>query len=222
VKVRTLKILRELGFSPTTFSETIVVTEISNGIWNCAPMGVKLENGNLYFYVYEGARTLDALRRKKYLTINIVYDVSVFMKCIFKKCSNEELYEPSSKFPIPHIASADAYIECELLSLKEVNGKFKAVCKPINVVIKRSIPRTFNRAFPAIIEALIYYTKIKPFKRLKLKRELKKLIERLIHCKYIVEHSTSNREYLEYIEKIISEVLKELEEIANSASNGDD
>ena len=43
-----------------------------------------------------------------------------------------------------------------------------------------------------------------------------------MHCKYIKKHSTSNREYLEYIEKIISEALKELEEIANSASNGDD
>ena len=210
MKVRTLKILRELGFSPTTFSETIVVTEISNGIWNCAPIGVKLENNNLYFYVYEGTRTLDALRRNKYLTINIVYDISVFMKCVFKTCSNEGLYELSSKFPIPHIVSADAYVESELLSLEEVNGKFKAVCNPINVVIKRNIPRTFNRAFPAIIEALIYYTKIKPFKKLKLERELNKLMERLMHCKYIVEHSTSNREYLEYIEKIISEALKEL------------
>lgn len=207
-----LNTLRKMGFSKHTFSETIVVTEVLDNKWNCAPMGVKLENEELYFYVYEGTRTLEALRKNKYLTINIVYDVNVFTKCIFKTLDNEKLYELASNFPVPHIATADAYIECKLIGLQEANGKFKAICEPLNVVVKRNIPRTFNRAFPAIIEALIYYTKIKPFKKMGLDKELNDLMKKIMHCKYIVKHATTNKKYLKIVDNIISKVLDEIGE----------
>lgn len=210
-----LNMLRKIGFNSYTFSETIVVTEILNNMWNCAPMGVKLENGKLYFYVYEGTRTLEALRKNKHLTINIVYDVNVFMKCVFKTLDDGKLYELSNNFPIPHIAIADAYIECELVSLRKVNKKFKAICKPLNVVVKRSIPRAFNRAFPAIIEALIYYTKIKPFKKMGLNEELNELMKRMMYCRHIVEHATTDRKYLKIIDSIISKALDEIKSSNN-------
>lgn len=207
-----VKILKELGFSEDTFSEVLVVTKYSPDTWNCAPMGVKLKGDILYFYVYKDTKTYKAIKYFPYFTLNIVYDPEIFLCCVTKNCDFDFL-ENAKNFNVPHIFNADAYVECHLNRLHELKDKAEVLCDPLNIIVKRSHPRTFNRAFPAVVESLVYLTKLKPYANLDRFDDIRKLYERILICRDVVYHSTTDDRYRGVINRIVSYAMKILSDI---------
>ncbi len=212
---RILRLLLELGFSEKTFSEVIAVTR-NNDVWNCSPLGVKLDTSRkmLYFYVYEGARILRFFKSKNvYFTINIVSNCKVFFNCIFKKNIPKEIGIVNEN--LGFIKSADAYVICKTRSLRKMrdNRKYLVETLPKKVVVLRKKPRTFNRVTPAIIEALIYYTKIKPYYEMRDYKYVNELLQRITYCRDVVYHSTTDSEFRKAIDLVLKEAFNLVEKL---------
>ncbi len=200
--------LLDLGFSEDTFSEVIAVTRFEN-MWNCSPLGVKLnsENKTLHFYVYEGARILSFLSKRNLFTLNVVNEYSAFLNCIFKRNIENEIRKITNT--LGYLRIADAYIVCEnSLPIKVSKDKYLVNAFAKEIVILRNKPRAFNRVLPAVIEALICYTKIKPYSKVYGFSSVLELLERIRYCKDIVDHATSNSEAKRAIDFIYEEAVK--------------
>ena len=201
-------VLLELGFSENTFSEVIAVTRLRNR-WNCSPLGVKLnlKNKTLYFYVYEGSKILSSLKKQNVFTLNIVNEYSVFINCIFKRDIGKEICEITNT--LGYIGVADAYIVCENSLPKQVSeGKYLVNAFVKEVVILRSKPRVFNRVLPAIVEALIHYTKIEPYSKVFGFESVLELLEKIRYCKETVYHASTNPELRSTVDFIYREATK--------------
>jgi len=210
------RILRDLGFSEDTFSEVIAVTKFEN-MWNCSPLGVKLslENKTLYFYVYEGARILNFLSKRNLFTLNVVNEYSAFLNCIFKRSIENEVRKITNT--LGYLRTADAYIVCEnSLPIQVSKDRYLVNVHAKEIAILRNRPRVFNRVLPAVIEALICYTKIKPYSRAYGFSSVLELLEKIRYCKNIVYHATSNSKDRRAIEFIYEEAVK----LANKLKEG--
>ena len=200
--------LLELGFSEDTFSEVIAVTRFENK-WNCSPLGVKLnlENKTLYFYVYEGAKILGFLKEQNIFTLNIVNEYSAFMNCVFKRNIEKEIRKITDT--LGYMKIADAYIICRNTIPRQVNkNKYLVNVFVEEVVILRNKPRVFNRVLPAIVEALIHYTKIEPYSKVFGFESVLELLEKIRYCKETVYHASTNPELRSTVDFIYREATK--------------
>ncbi|MCD6114028.1 MAG: DUF447 family protein [Thermoprotei archaeon] len=206
-------VLLELGFSENTFSEVIAVTKLGSK-WNCSPLGVKLnlKNRTLYFYVYEGAKILSFLKKQNIFTLNIVNEYSVFLNCVFKRSMEKEICKLTNT--LGYIRVADAYIVCENSLPKQVGeGKYLVNAFVKEVVILRSKPRVFNRVLPAIVEALVHYTKIRPYAEIYGLTSSLELLEKIRHCKDTVYHASVDSKARNAIDFIYEEAVKLIDEL---------
>lgn len=192
-------ILSSLGFSSETYSE-VIITSSFNGEVHVAPFGVKTFKNLLYFRTYHPSTTYRNIVKSGECVLNITSNAETFYNAIFHPERLE--FEPSFKVSTPRIRGLDGYVECILVNVKDFNLYSVLYCKPVHVEYKCILPRTFNRAEPAIIEALIHYTRVKPYLEAGKTSDVQELIKRIEMCKYIVEHSTTNRELLKIIEDI--------------------
>ncbi len=203
-----LKILLELGFSENTFSEVIAVTKLKDK-WNCSPLGVKLDlkNDTIFFYVYEGARILDFFRRQKIFTLNIINDYHAFLNCVFKRNIEKEIHEIAEN--LAYLKTADAYIVCRNSLPKQLGeDKYLINAAVKEIVILREKPRVFNRVLPAIVEALVHYTKIKPYSKIYGPSAILNLLKKIEYCKDTVYHASTDVEARKSIDFIYKEAIK--------------
>ena len=206
-------VLLELGFSENTFSEVIAVTKLGSK-WNCSPLGVKLnlKNKTLYFYVYEGAKILGFLKKQSIFTLNMVNEYPVFISCTFKRGMEKEICEVTDT--LGYIRVADAYIVCENSLPKQVGeGKYLVNAVVKDVVILRSKPRVFNRVLPAVVEALIYYTKIRPYAEIYGFASALELLEKIRYCRDTVYHASVDSKARNAIDLIYEEAAKLIDKL---------
>jgi len=194
--------IRDLGFSEHTYSEVILSIRHKDKI-NAAPMGVLLgEDENLHLRIYKGQRTCRMIMDgAEDCILNITDDPRAFYDAVFRK--DRIAYCPSQRVSSPRICGCNAYIECIIINRSEREELIEVSLKPILISIIKNPVIAYHRAEPAIIEALICYTKLLHFVKSD-RRVAEELKERMQIFKDIVYHSTRNRE----LRMMITEILE--------------
>lgn len=200
--------LRELGFSEDTYGETILIVTIDNKI-NATPIGIKLINDNLMqATIFKDSITYLGLIKSKECTINITSDARIFYKLVMNEELKADELISSETISTPALKSADAVIEVKVTNIIDQADRATFYFIPTNLRIFKTIPKVFNRTHPAIIEALVHYTRIKPYSEMKLFSEVDKLIEHIKICIDTVQHSTKNTELLTIANNILNNAIK--------------
>ena len=200
-------ILENLGFSRFTYSEVILTVKLGK-IVNSAPMGALLnDQGEICLRIYRNQRTHRMIvNGAEDCVLNITDNPVLFYNTIFEK--EKISYISAKRVSSPRILDCKAYVEC-LINDIEIHENFvKAFLKPLLIdTAKEKNIKTYNRAGPAIIEALICYSKLLHFKNID--RERAKILKKRIEIfKEIVYHSTTDST----LRKIASKILAKSEE----------
>ena len=180
--------LSVLGLSNLTYSELILVVPGEENNVNVAPVGVKLFDGVLRINLYRRTQSYRLLKMARECTLNVVWDPKVFYNSVMNLDVKVELVE---NFKIPIVRGADASIEAVVTWIVE-GDPAHFFLKPRQVWVKKVYPRAFNRATPAIIEALVHYTRIKPYLAMGLIGEARRLVSRIAYCVDTVMHATED------------------------------
>ena len=199
--------LRALGLSEHTFSEIILIVIIDKRI-NATPIGIKLINNGIEATIFKNSITYLGLINSKECTINITSDARIFYKLVMNEELNANELIPSEMINTPALKSADAIIEAKVINVIDKMDRATFHLTPINVRVLNSIPRAFNRAHPAIIEALVHYTRIEPYITMNLLNDVDKLIERIKICINTVQHSTKDPELITIANDILNKAIK--------------
>jgi len=199
--------LGRLGFSNLTYSEVILTIKLKE-IVNSAPMGALLnDRGEICLRVYKGQRTYEMIvNGARDCVLNITSDPILFFNAIFEK--DKISYKPAERVSSPRICDCNAYVECSITDVTTFEEYLKAFLKPLFIDITCRTVRTYNRAGPAIIEALICYTRLLYFKDAD-REKAKGLLERIEMFKDIVYHSTRDN----MLRRIAIEILERSERI---------
>ena len=193
--------LEKLGFSRSTYSEVILTVRLEEMI-NAAPMGVLLnEGGKIYLRVYKGQRIHDMIvNGAEDCVLNITSDPILFYNAIFEK--EKISYCPAERVSSPRIRDCDAYVECSIINVTGHGEYVKAFLKPLLINVAERAVSAYHRAGPAIIEALICYTRLLYFKDAD--REKAESLKKMIGIfRDIVYHSTENNRLREIATKIL-------------------
>jgi len=194
--------LSKLGFTEDTFTETVTFLFINDDKKYVMALGIKRRNSYLYARIFRGSKIYSAIVDNKNLKLlcrvcisrdPLTFYYSIFRKDILLKCYNE--LRCIKRF-------CDAYIDAILDDLKIKDDVAEILLKPIYIKILKRYPKGFNRASAAIIEALIYYTKM-PFVN---EDEKKRALLKIEMCRETVYRSSENPMYRKIIDKIIKKI----------------
>ncbi len=207
MKINTL--LRKIGFLEKTYNETIVL--VNKDIM--MPLGIYVDNGVFYARVYKGSKLYNYLSRPRmnnelveaYLCIPST--PLLFYIVIFEK--NKVI--PIEKRGLICFKDCSACIKCNIQKIRVERESYVIKLTPIKVVVLKKMPRVYHRFEHAIVEALVYYTKIPYVSRRKALEYLKKIL----WCREIVYHSTYSRKYRRIINNIVNRSI----DVYNSVFN---
>jgi len=194
--------LSKLGFTEDTFTETVTFFLINDDKKYVMALGIKRRNSYLYARIFRGSKIYSVIVDNKNLKLlcrvcisrdPLAFYYSIFRKNILLKCYNE--LRCIKRF-------CDAYIDAILDNLKIKDEAIEIFLKPIDIKILKRYPKGFNRASAAIIEALIYYTKM-PFVN---EDEKKRALLKIDMCRETVYRSSENPIYRKIIDEIIKRV----------------
>ncbi len=199
--------LRELGFSETTYSETILSIKLGRET-NAAPIGVLLGGENrLILKIYSGGKTYRMfLGGAEDCVVNITDNPILFYQSIFEK--NRVRFIPARKVSSPRIGGCYAYVECEVETIVEYRDYIRVLLNSVLVEVCGGGVKTYNRAGPAIIEALVHYTKLPHYMSVDL-GEAEEILRRIRVFTDIVSHSTKDS----MLRSIAYRILRESENI---------
>ena len=155
--------LERLGFSESTYSEIIFTVRLKETV-NAAPMGVLLNgDGKVSLRVYKDQRTYEMIANgAEDCVLNITDDPILFYNAIFEK--GKISYQPAEIVSSPRIRDCNGYVECSITNVTKCEEYIEVLLKPLLVNVTRRTISTYNRAGPAIIEALICYTRLLYFR----------------------------------------------------------
>ena len=195
--------LKRLGFSKGTTSEVLLSLSLGSEV-NVAPMGVRLgEGAELIIKVFAGCRTYDLIRRgARDYVVNITSDPALFYYAIFSKSLLK--LKPSRWVSAPRVAGCDAYVEAERSGVSYGRGYLILRLRPIHVEYRRVLPKVYSRAAPAVIETLVYYTKLPYLKKSGKLREAEELLKRMLACAEVVERCTRSRRLRSILRSVIA------------------
>ena len=199
--------LRDLGFSKITYSEIILTIRHGDAV-NVAPMGVLLEDDKwLSLRVYKGQRTCELIEKGAVdCVLNITCNSTLFYDAVLNK--SEISYCPSETVSSPRVRGCDAYVECLIIHVKDCGEYVRVLLKPQLIKVSRKMIKAYNRAEPAVIEALVCFTKI--LHLIKNNVEMaESLKERIKIFREIVYHSTRNKK----LRIMMTEILERAEEV---------
>jgi hypothetical protein len=204
--------IKSLGFSSLTYSEVLLTLKLEETI-NSAPMGILLDSsGEPHLRVYKGQKTCDLLiSGARDCVLNITDDPVLFYNAIFKK--DEIPYLPAKRVSSPRIRGCHAYVECSIKKVSAHSEYVEVFLKPLLIEVSDRTVRTYNRAGPAIIEALVCYTRLLHFKDID-REEAQILKGRIEMFRDIVYHSTRDQ----VLRRMATDILERAEEaLAGSA-----
>ena len=194
--------LPRLGFSPRTFSEVVLVLRAS-GEAHVQPLGVKLKGGVLWARVFESTRLHKLVRPGLRGSLNITHDPRAF----FEPVMYGRLYslELCDSVLGPYLASCDAAVFVEVARVVRERYFSSVFFRPLGIFIGREHPTAFNRAFPALIEALVHLTRIRHYARSGDVGRVEALAERVRSCVETLRHATEDRLYLDMASEVMAE-----------------
>jgi len=194
-----------MGFSEKTYSEVIVTLLLDNFV-NSAPIGVLLLDDMLFSRVFKGSRTYELLRKgAKEGTICVTHDPRLFYYSIIRKEKLKYIFIKGINTPC--LSGCNGYVYFKVVKYNDLGDYLAVYMKPLSVYLRKSIPKTYNRASYAIIEALVYYSKI-PYTTPK---KICKYVEAIKHCVDIVYHSSRSRTYRAIARDILKRALSLVE-----------
>ncbi len=201
--------LESIGMEKGLLYETIITTQDKEGLPNAAPIGVICKNKNeVILHLFEGTHTLHNIKTNSKFVVNILKDPLVFVGCTTGDLSSDYFKNHGDNF---YIKNADAFFSANVTSIKEVEKEdniSKSKMSIINasveeIIIARENVEPLNRAIFAIIESLVYLTRIKMVDENTSKTYLERIHEmsRLVNRVGSLDHKRAMHDILKYVEK---------------------
>lgn len=201
--------LESLGMKKGLLYETVITTQNQNGVPNAAPIGVICKNKNeIMLNLFEGTHTIENIKTSSKFVVNILKDPLVFVGCTtgdlssdyFKKHDDDDFY----------IKNTDAFFTASVTSVKEIEKKDDISKSKMSIIkadveeiiIKKDCVEPLNRAIFAIIESLVYLTRIKMVDDDTSKKYLERVQEmsRVVNRVGSLDHKKAMQDILKYIE----------------------
>jgi len=201
--------LSTIGMEKGLLYETIITTKNSEGIPNAAPIGVTCKNNSeIVLYLFEGTHTFQNIKSNGNFIVNILKDPMVFVESTVGELSSDYFKSYKNGF---YIKNTDAFFSAIVTSVKEVKrddkiGKSKMVVVNASVneiIIKNKSIEPLNRAIFAIIESLVYSSRINIVDDKTASQYLEQINEmsRLVHRVGGKEHKKAMNEILKHLKK---------------------
>ena len=200
--------LESLGMEKGLLYETIITTQNGNGVPNAAPIGVICKNkSEIVLNLFEGTHTLENIKANSKFVVNISKDPLILVGCTTGDLSSDYFKKDNDNF---YIKNTDAFFTASVTSIKEIQkedniSKSKMTIIKANVdkiVIKKECVEPLNRAIFAIIESLVYSTRIKMVDENTAKEYLERIHEmsRIVNRVGSLDHKKAMQNILKYIE----------------------
>ncbi|MEL7671601.1 DUF447 domain-containing protein [Methanobacterium sp.] len=200
--------LESLGMKKGLLYETIITTQNRNGVPNAAPIGVICKNKNeIVLNLFEGTHTLENIKANSKFVVNILKDPLVFVGCTTGDLSSDHFKKQGNEF---YIKNTDAFFTASVINTKEIEkedniskSKMTIIKARVNeVIIKKEGVEPLNRAIFAIIESLVYLTRIKMVDENTAKEYLERIHEmsRTVNRVGSLDHKKAMQNILKYIE----------------------
>lgn len=200
--------LKSLGMKKGLLYETIITTRNGKGAPNAAPIGVICKNKNeIVLNLFEGTHTLENIKANSKFVVNLLKDPLAFVGCTIGDLSSDYFKKYGDDF---YIKNTDAFFTASVTSIKEIEkedniSKSKMTIIKANVdkiVIKKECIEPLNRAIFAIIESLVYSTRIKMVDENTAKEYLERIHEmsRIVNRVGSLDHKKAMHDILKYVE----------------------
>ena len=166
--------LTKVGMHKGQQYEIIITTIDNDGKSNAAPFGLRvLENNEIFLRIFEGGNTIKNIKENEEFIVNVTADPLMFTLATTNTIPDEYLTRISKKTKsndeLAYLTDADAYLICEVTSLKtsfREDDPIKATeinfikAEVVEINIKNKCAKPINRAIHALIEALVNYSRI--------------------------------------------------------------
>lgn len=158
--------LESLGMVKGLLYETIITTKNASKTANAAPIGVICKGKKeVVVHLHEGSHTLRNIKEDGRFVVNILKDPLIFMECTIGNPPSAYFDKHKNDF---YIKDADAFFTANVVDLKEVVREDKLGASKISIIKaevedlikKKEHVEPINRAIFAILEALIYLTRM--------------------------------------------------------------
>lgn len=188
--------------------EGILLTRSLDRAINAAAMGYrKIDDDHVLITPYTNTKTYRNLTETRSGTLCITDDVKLITGIVLKKVDVNSVTEKVSGFPDIIVSGSKAALALSVESEEVVGEKAEVKCRVDSVFIRGS-PNPYSRVKPAIIEMLIYYTKINSYINSNRFHEALRFIDIVKHNFNIVRKIASGTVYEDIAENILNEVLK--------------
>ncbi len=139
--------------------EVLIVT-IGDSGFNVAPMGVEFVDEKLFIRPYKSTKTFLNVSSNPEVTLNVTQESKYFFKSIFKPW--ELRFKPAKKVKPPIIdGDFDLYVEGLVTLYKDDPLRPTFKLEVVDVYEGCGSKLALSRANNALLEALVYYTKVK-------------------------------------------------------------
>ena len=165
--------LSKVGMHKGQQYEIIITTIDKDGKSNAAPFGLRvLENNAIFLRIFEGGNTIKNIKEREEFIVNVTADSLMFTLATTNTIPEKYLTRISKKTgngELAYLTDADAYLICEVTSLKtsfREDDPIKATeinfikAEVVEINIKNKCAKPINRAIHALIEALVNYSRI--------------------------------------------------------------
>ena len=164
-------------------NEVIVTTVSIDGKPNAAPIGIIRRDGKLMARVYNGSQTYTNIMETGLLAANMVYDLELFVRSALSDVDDDvfEFIKTDNGEDFPVIADCNAWMLFEAEYNRE-NTVLVAELHPVTGIIRQQEIRPVNRAFNAVIEAVVLATRYKVFKNEKYLLQMESYSDIIYKC----------------------------------------
>ncbi len=190
-------ILGEMGFTPTSWGETILVAETADKTL-AMPLGVRQRGDILWGRLYKSSSLYPIMKQGLIdgVGLCVTQDPILFYKAVFERGN----LKPSSINNTPCLEGCSACIASNIIPGKETREYIELILEPQYITLIETVPRVYHRGDAALIEALVHCTRLKYISQGE-QRRLAEYIEALV---YGVNRGTLD----EYRRSIASRILE--------------
>lgn len=188
--------------------EGVLLTRSLDGVINVAAMGYKkIDDSHVLITPYTNTKTYRNLTETRSGTLCIVDDVKLIADIVLKRVNVNSVIERVSGFPDLIVLGSKAALALNVEGKEVVGEKAEIKCR-VDSVFTRGDFSPYSRVKPAIIEMLIYYTKINSYINSNRLHEALSFVDIVKHNFNIVRKIASGTVYEGIAESILNEVLK--------------
>ncbi|MEM3737076.1 MAG: DUF447 family protein [Candidatus Bathyarchaeia archaeon] len=216
--------LIKLGFTKGETVEVIVSTYNGRGEPNAAPMGVTLEEGRLVIRPYLTSHTYLNLVVKGCGVVNLTSDPELFYRTAVKGRSEMEAvpcewFIAAESVDAPRLKGAEAYLEFQVVGQSKISvERAQFICVASRLEVKKVYPKPYSRATFALIESIIYATKVREYLSSGRVKEVEPLLLLINHYKDLIGRVAPASRYALLMADLVSKVESWRAELCESTS----